>query len=363
MSTSDKSTDSTVLFVTGTGRSGTSTVAGSLSRLGFVVPQPEVPADETNPRGFYEPRWVVDFHKRIFNEIKIRTNDARPAAVDLAREASASPERLAELTAWLEPYARHPRVVIKDPRTFWVQDLWRRAASEAGMGVAFLTMLRPPAEVAKSRDQHYLSQQDGNFRRARETTNVASWCHGILVTERVTRDVRRAFVSYGDLMADWRAALGRADESLASGLLQSVDDGHHPIDDFIDPRLNRSRVTWDELSVQPEISALADDVWDAVTRLVADPYDQSATDALDDLHERYDHLLALAGDLTLDEFSVERERLREQRNALKARHQEHLGRVRKRNERLEQRVAGLEEDLAAANRSLTNRVIRRLRRR
>ena len=38
--------------------------AGILGQLGFHIPQPEVQADDTNPRGFGEPRWVVDFHSR-----------------------------------------------------------------------------------------------------------------------------------------------------------------------------------------------------------------------------------------------------------------------------------------------------------
>jgi len=35
-------------------------MSGMLGHLGFHIPQPEVKADDTNPRGFGEPRWVVD---------------------------------------------------------------------------------------------------------------------------------------------------------------------------------------------------------------------------------------------------------------------------------------------------------------
>ena len=51
-----------LLLVVGVGRSGTSLIAGMLGQIGFQLPQPEVKADDTNPRGFGEPRWVVDFH-------------------------------------------------------------------------------------------------------------------------------------------------------------------------------------------------------------------------------------------------------------------------------------------------------------
>jgi len=49
-----------LVVVTGSGRSGTSSVAGTLKRLGLYIPQPEVETDERNPRGYYEPLWVAE---------------------------------------------------------------------------------------------------------------------------------------------------------------------------------------------------------------------------------------------------------------------------------------------------------------
>ncbi len=86
-----------LVLVTGPGRSGTSTVTGSLKRLGLHVPQPEVPADETNPRGFYEPQWVVDFHKSLLNPIPVRAMDARPQARDLVAARASAPHWTAEV--------------------------------------------------------------------------------------------------------------------------------------------------------------------------------------------------------------------------------------------------------------------------
>ena len=69
-----------VLFVAGAGRSGTCTMAGLCSLLGLHVPQPEVVADETNPRGFGEPQWVVDHHDRLLKDAGVQVSDARPNA-------------------------------------------------------------------------------------------------------------------------------------------------------------------------------------------------------------------------------------------------------------------------------------------
>ena len=64
-----------LVVVTGSGRSGTSSVAGTLKRLGLYIPQPEVETDERNPRGYYEPLWVAEFHKWLLNPIPVRTID------------------------------------------------------------------------------------------------------------------------------------------------------------------------------------------------------------------------------------------------------------------------------------------------
>ena len=69
-----------VVFVVGSGRSGTSTMSGALQTLGMHVPQPEVQADDTNPKGFGEPQWVVDFHDELLKRCNVQVSDARPSA-------------------------------------------------------------------------------------------------------------------------------------------------------------------------------------------------------------------------------------------------------------------------------------------
>ncbi|WP_141012881.1 sulfotransferase family protein [Nocardioides sambongensis] len=301
-----------LLLVVGAGRSGTSTVAGALARLGMSVPQPEVPADDSNPRGFYEPQWVVDFHEALLTGAGVRTNDVRPRALELAQEHAAAETAVVRLTEWLTSSTAAQDLVVKDPRTFWFHRLWRDSAAAAGLDIAFLTMLRHPAEVARSRETHYLVGQSAELRRARETANVASWCHALLVTERATRGDRRAFVSYVDLMSDWRTALRHADRSLGLGVTRDVTDAPHAIDDFIDSSLHRSKVSWDEMSVHSVVRDLAEELWSAAEGLVADPEDGVVLDLLDDLHQRYDALYGLASDLTMDQRTVDAAERRQQ---------------------------------------------------
>lgn len=288
-----------LVVVSGAGRSGTSTVAGALVRLGLHVPEPHVPADDTNPRGFYESQWVVDFHKRLLDRSPVvRTLDSRPEALELA--ASRTGDGVArELDTWLAA-AGHDQVLVKDPRVLWFQHLWRDAAARAGVRLGSLTMLRHPAEVARSRDTHYVSDQDAVFRRRRGTANVAAWVNVAQTAELVTRGTPRALVRYTDLLSDWRAALAPVAARLDLEL--DIEDGAAAVDGFVEAGLRRSRPTWEGLDVPDLLRDLAEETWTQVNALVEDPDDAAALTALEGLrvdHARlHDHAVAVALDHT-----------------------------------------------------------------
>lgn len=288
-----------VVIVAGAGRSGTSTVAGSLTMLGMHLPQPEVPADETNPRGFFESRWVVDFHKELLNRSPVvRTLDSRPEALALA-QGLPKPDDARRLADWLGEQLVHPQVLVKDPRAFWFHDLWRGATAAHGAELAFLTMLRHPVEVAKSRDTHYTPTNRGEgFRRQRATANIAGWCQACLVTEELTRPDPRVFVRYTDLVADWRTAMAPVVDRLGLGV--ELGAAHHPIDDFIDSGLSRSESTWDSVDVPDTLRAVAEGIWEQLNLLVADPTDRSVTPALAALRADYERLHDHAVGVALD---------------------------------------------------------------
>lgn len=126
-------TERRLVLVSGVGRSGTSTVAGALKYLGYHIPPPELPANEANPRGYFEPRWVINFHKRLLRRAGVQTMDGRPDAPDLVAAALRAPVFRTQLQEWLtDAFAQQPHLVIKDPRAFWARDLWLDVASGLG---------------------------------------------------------------------------------------------------------------------------------------------------------------------------------------------------------------------------------------
>ena len=294
-------TQSKWVLITGSGRSGTSSVAGTLKRLGLHIPQPEVEADEKNPRGYYEPAWLAALLKNFMDPIPVRTIDSRPHAPLVAMAALEETDIEDQLREWLRGLLEHPQVAIKDTRAYWVYEMFVRLADELGAELTSLTMLRHPTEVVRSRDTAYLSGQSQQFRRERETTNVAAWMNAAFETERVTRHHARAFVRYPDLRSDWREAMARAGKQLGLAYNADLAGGeHHPVDDFIDAGLFRSRVTWEDIAVAPVLKEMADQVWDAMNVLVDSPHDEKAIADLERLRgeyvDLYDFAVAMAQD-------------------------------------------------------------------
>ena len=248
-----------LVLVAGSGRSGTSLFSGILKRLGYHVPQPEVPADATNPRGFAESQWVVDFHTRLLARARVQVSDARPAAWARTAEVALDDTVRAELQTFLaEQFRDHPALIVKDPRLSWFLPLWRAGAEETGAAPRFVTMLRHPAAVIDSKQRWYGGWQG-------EVGRAAGWVNQTLFTERATREAPRAFVRYDDLLADWTVALTRAADSLDLAIVRDAPAAAlRDVHGFVDHRLSRSRADWEGIKVPAPLRGQADEVWSLV---------------------------------------------------------------------------------------------------
>jgi hypothetical protein len=299
---------STLVLITGTGRSGTSTMSGAFHHLGLHVPGPYLGANESNPKGFFESRWAVRFHKQITEAAHINDFDGRPEAFAMA-QAATTDEMRQRLRRFLQrECAGHDQVVVKDPRSVWAQQTWREAAAQVGVEICYVSMLRHPAEVVGSRTTYYAHPTDEARRRSYETFSVARWINSSLVSERETRGQARAFVSYPDLLTDWRPVLTGLTEDL--GLRYDVDVAAgepSAVDEFIDPGLRRHHVTWDDLEVPDLLREIAEQIWhDLLALQAAHADDASVSTDLDEQSERYERLFAASADIAHDALQTQR---------------------------------------------------------
>ena len=352
-----------VVVVAGSGRSGTSSIAGVLKSVGLLIPPPEVPGNRTNPRGFFEPRWAVDFQTRLLRRSSVVLTDARPAAFDLTAAAAEADDVRHEIGGWVRDHlAQCPELVVKDPRNSWFLPMWRRAAADAGAEVAFLTMLRHPAEVVGSKDKYYKNTSAGESPRQAQTTRVASWLNVALFTEATTRDARRTFVLYNDLLDDWRAVVGRVVDELGLERGRELTDAQAvEIDEFVDPGLRRVRTDWSDIDCPDDVRELAQEVWDLLVVLAGSGgFDAEAEERLDVLRARYVQMYVDAE--ALAQSSAEDARRagsrKGRRNLLKEQRQQQ----KQREKRREKRGAGAAPTGTVARaRSVAGRVVRKVR--
>ncbi len=252
-----------VVFVVGAGRSGTSTMSGALRTLGMHVPQPEVAADEANPKGFGEAQWVVDLHDELLQRCNVHVSDARPAAwFESGKLAHFEPLR-GRLHAWLEEQFVEggPELVIKDPRLAWFLGLWRSAALRCEATPAYVTMLRPPAEVVGSKQRHHTA-------KVGEVQRTAAWVNMMLHTERATRGSARAFVRYADMLDDWTVPVfGIGDQFDLVSVQDAEANAIRAVHTFIDPSLHRASLTWADIEVPRQLREIAQETWENLDRL------------------------------------------------------------------------------------------------
>ena len=288
----------TLMLVTGSGRSGTSSLAGSLEKLGLHLPGPVVPPGPINPKGFFENVWIVDFHRDLLRTALVRSSDGSPHAFGRVQTVLSDGAAARQLGEWLAAHAAHDLVVVKDNQACWFLPLWQEVAAGAGRELVLLTSLRHPAEVVGSRDRAWGAGREEADARMRETANVAAWLNVLAVTEEAGRPLRRAFVRFEDLVTDWRTELSRISGQLDLGL--AIDPGPHELDEWLDAEL-RTALTWADVAVPAALQALADDAWTASTRLLADPRDAEALAALDRCRAGYAELYTDASAISVDE--------------------------------------------------------------
>ena len=212
-------------------RSGTSSFAGLLARLGVAIGDDLVAADEWNPRGYSEHAGVVAIHDRFLAAHGLGWDSAR-APRDFegepAREARAA---LGELLR--RDFAGSPIFAVKDPRMCRLLPLWWPVLEELGAEAVPVLVLRHPLEVAAS-----LERRDA-LDRAR---SHLLWLQHVAAAERETRGRRRTFLHYDEVTGDWRALARRVGAELGLAWPRDPEAAAAEIDAFLSGDLRHHRV-------------------------------------------------------------------------------------------------------------------------
>jgi O-antigen biosynthesis protein len=214
-------------------RSGTSALAGVLRLLGARAPKTLMPAlPNNNEKGFFESVPVARAHDDFLSSVGARWDDPMGVADGALRSAEGGQlgRRLDEIVR--DEFGDARLFVVKDPRMSWLVPVWSAVFARLRVDARYLICLRQPSEVAAS-----LAKRD-NLGPAHATLLWLSHTHE---AERATRNEKRSFVAYEDLLADWRAETGRIARELGCAWPRNDKAAHREIRRFLSADLRHHR--------------------------------------------------------------------------------------------------------------------------
>ena len=230
--------------VVGMHRSGTSAMTRTLSLLGAALPKRLMVAHEDNPAGFWEPQSVADLNDEILQALDSEWDDVfsfRPRHY-LSNFDRFYIGRAVEVLE--QEFNGSEVIVLKDPRISVLTSFWDRALQEAGYATHYVVMVRNPLEVAES-----LRMRD-SFPREK---SLLLWSSYMIAVDRDTRETKRTFLSYEQLMSDWRAVRDRIQEDTGVPFPRDTAAAAIEIDRFLDNRLRHHQAASEDLSSRADV--------------------------------------------------------------------------------------------------------------
>jgi hypothetical protein len=277
---------SKALLVLGMHRSGTSSMAGAMVRLGAAAPLNLLPPADDNPRGFWESSVLVTLNDQILAAGGSRWEDWRqfdPARIDAAAAFALKDQAKSALAG---EFGDARLVVIKDPRMCRLMPFWSSVLREANWSARPVLHLRSPLEVALS-----LNRRDG----IPLGSGCLIWLRHVLDAEAGTRGARRAVVDWNDFLSDARCTLERVGEQLGVVWPRWSDGALAEIDEFVSADMRRQRASDSDLQVHPAVNHLVREAYAAVRELVENPASEKVGRTLADIREHFDGAAAIFG--------------------------------------------------------------------
>ena len=346
----DDRANTIAVVVLGMHRSGTSSTAGTLVRLGGAAPRHLVPPSAENERGFWESRVIVDLNDDVLAASGSDWRDCRRFDSRRMDGAAADVLRARAKAALADEFGGTGFPVVKDPRMCRLMPFWVPVFDEAEWSVRAILPIRSPLEVGSSlnrRDDLGLSY------------SCLLWLRHVLDAEAETRGMARAVLDWPRFLDDRRGTLARAGEQLGIIWPQWCESTHANVDRFLSPNLRRHKSSVDDLRAHPAINDLVRETYAATIELVEDPEDSSILRRLDDLRERFESAAAIFGQ-PLRELEEEVCRARSQgaaeREEFAARRTElvlQLAAARSERDSLLERITEASERLTEASERLT----------
>ena len=242
------------ILVLGMHRSGTSAIAGVLSKLGVDFSDNLLPGIAgINDKGFFEHTDIIDLNEELLGQMG-RTwldLDAMPPGWAQSDGAGEISGRLTEVLG--RDFRGQQMWGLKDPRLCRLLPLWTSLLAELQVNGKAVLCLRHPLEVAES-----LVRRD----KLDRTLALMLWFLHVLESERYSRDMSRSVLIYDDLLSDWRGECARLAEELSVSWPVEPQAAAIEIDEFLEHSLKHATAV--DSSAEDDLAKLAIRLYDDI---------------------------------------------------------------------------------------------------
>lgn len=262
----------TALLISGMHRSGTSTIAGVISRLGASLPRNLMPAHPDNPKGYFESLPIVSLNDRILAECGSTWWDWRFIDTDWSINPKAARLSAEARETVAAEFGDSDFIVLKDPRIPKLLPFWHEVLESAGYRVLNIVPVRHPNEVGASIQRRDVLSAD----MARLT-----WLRHVLDAELHTRGLPRAFMLWHHFVADWETSLAGVASRLSFSWPRLSDTTRADVRSFLSRDLIHHRADRSTPDACPDCNEYVAATYAALVELADNPESGPAMARLD----------------------------------------------------------------------------------
>ncbi|HDL01847.1 MAG TPA: hypothetical protein ENH23_06415, partial [candidate division Zixibacteria bacterium] len=222
------------IVILGMHRSGTSAITRVINYLGVDLGPSLLSDSEDNETGFWEHTEIVQLNEWLLQISGSCWEDVCLLPAEWWRSEAIVPIKQAMIEIIKKDFSMSPLWAIKDPRICRVLPVWHSIFTEISVIPLYLIVVRDPREIASSLMKRNSFTLEKSY---------LLWVTYMFEAERWTRGHNRVFISYKDLLDDWREVVEIIENSMQIQWPVRKLEIEHKIDDFLDPALRHHKTT------------------------------------------------------------------------------------------------------------------------
>ena len=271
--------DRVAILVAGMHRSGTSALTRMLGSLGCDLPGTLMAPNEYNERGYWESEPVSALNDALLESAGSAWDDWEPFNPAWYASPVAAGFRDGACAVLEQEFQDSRMFVLKDPRVARLLPFWLEVLADFGADTRVAVPVRNPVEVVRSLQvRDVIDPSVGHL----------LWLRHVLDAEAGSRDRRRAFVRFEDLLHDWPKVADTMAHELQLSWPRQSTAARMEIEERLDSS-ERHQVAEDAAVLESgQVSAWVSSTFEIVDRWAHGNVDKSDRASLDAIRSAFD---------------------------------------------------------------------------